>query len=119
MKKLATILLLNLMLLPVIWNGIGLVHYVVAHTHTFCTNDSTDNHTHDEIEACLSICQLTDIQPHQQLPVTNDYFELKICITKNSFLNTFALSLTNQVNFTDSYLLEKSFSDDIFHPPIG
>jgi len=106
------------MLLPVIWNGIGLLHYVVEHTHTFCTTEET-KHTHETVEDCLSLCQLTNQQPHQQLPTSNDYYELKICITKNAVLNTLSFSLTNQTNFIPPILLEKSFSDDIFHPPIG
>lgn len=119
MKKIATILLLKLMLLPVIWNGIGLLHHVVVHTHTFCTSDSTEHHTHETAENCLSIFQLNDQQPNEQLPTTNDYYELKTCITSNPFFNTFYLCSIKQTNFTEPFSLDKLFSNDIFQPPIG
>lgn len=118
MKKLATILLLKLMLLPVIWNGIGLWHYVVEHTHTFCTTDSTE-HFHQTPKDCVSICQLTNNQPHQQLPTVNEYHELKTCITPDLFLTTFTFNLTSQSNFMESPPLEIPYSNDIFQPPIG
>ena len=118
MKKLAILLLLSLMMLPVIWNGIGLWHYVVEHTHTFCASDAAE-HTHQIPEDCVSIYQLTNNQSHQQLPTINDYYELKTCLTPIPFFNTLLFSSTNQSNFVESHLLDKHFSDDIFHPPIG
>ena len=118
MKRIVTIILVNLMLLPVIWNGLGLLHYVVAHTHTFCTTDSAE-HAHQTPADCISLCQLTNNQPHQQLPITNDYYELKTCLTSTLFFNTLLLSSTNQSNFVDPFLLETHFLTNIFHPPIG
>ena len=106
------------MLLPVIWNGIGLWHYVMEHTHTFCTENSTE-HSHDDLDDCISICQLVNNQPNQLLPTNNDYHELKTCLTPNPFFNTLLFSLTNQANFITPFLLEIHFFDDIFHPPIG
>lgn len=106
------------MLLPVIWNGIGIWHYVMEHTHTFCTTDSAE-HAHEMLEDCISICQLTNNQPHQQLPTTNDYYELKTCITSTPFFNILLFSSTRQPNFINPFLLETHFLTDIFHPPIG
>jgi len=90
----------------------------MEHTHTFCEVDS-DEHAHQTPEDCISICQLTNNPPHQQLPTTNDYYELKTCITSTQFFNTLLRSSIKQTNFIESYLLETHFSDDIFHPPIG
>ena len=118
MKKLTTILLIKLMLLPVVWNGIGLWHYVVEHTHIFCVNDLAA-HTHPTPADCLSLCQLTDNHPNQQLPITNDYQELKTCITPNLLFNTIYLSSFKQTNFTEPFSLDHLFSNDIFQPPIG
>ncbi len=118
MKKLAILLFLNLMMLPVIWNGIGLWHYVMEHTHTFCEADSAE-HAHQTPEDCINICQLTNNQPNQQLPTTNDYYELKNCITPNTFFNTLYDCPIKQTNFIEPFSLDNYFSDDIFHPPIG
>ena len=87
MKKLSILLFLNLMMLPVIWNGIGWWHYVVEHTHAFCDSD-LEEHTHQTPEDCVSICQLTNNQPNQQLPSTTDYYELKNCLPQNTFFKT-------------------------------
>ena len=103
MKNLAILLCLSLMLLPVIWNGIGLWHYVMEHTHTFCAVDSVE-HSHQTSEDCVSICQLINTTSNQQLPITNDYYELKTCITSTPFFNTLLLSSSNQSNFIESHL---------------
>lgn len=118
MRKLAIILCLNLMMLPVIWNGIGLLHYVMEHTHTFCEADLAE-HTHQIPDDCISICQLTVSQSNQQLPTTNDYYELKICLVQIPFFKRLLHNPSNKENFIESYLLESHFSDDIFNPPIS
>ena len=118
MKKLATILLLHLMLLPVVWNGIGLWHYIVAHTHTFCAADLAE-HTHQTPEGCISIFQLENNQPNQQLPTTNEYYELKTCITSNTIFNTLLLCSIKQTDFIEPFSLNNHYFNEIFHPPIG
>ena len=115
MKKVSILLILSLVLLPVIWNGIGLLHYMVDHTHTFCLDDS--DHTHQPVEECLSICQITPNQS-QHIPTLNDYQELKQYLTFNKNLLPITILPVNQFNFKDPHLLESSFSTDIFHPPI-
>lgn len=70
------------MLLPVIWTGIGLWHFVAEHTHTFCTND-TATHIHQNMDDCVSICQLTNNPLQQYFSSSFDYQELKVCLSPN------------------------------------
>ena len=92
---------------------------MVEHTHTFCPSDAPEDHLHHSADACLSVYQSENNQPNQQLPTTNDYYELKLCLSPTIFFKTLLISPTKQNNFIESHLLENSFSDDIFHPPIS
>lgn len=118
MKRLASILLLSLTLIPVIWNGINMIHYVVEHTHVFCTN--YDDHTHQTVEECSSFCVFEDYQHQYHFSIQNDYQELKIYLTLHhlSFNFKTPLSLYQSI-FLESPAWEHSFIRDIFRPPLS
>ncbi|MEM1118956.1 MAG: hypothetical protein AAGJ18_00820 [Bacteroidota bacterium] len=120
MRRESPIILLLLILSPVLWNGIHVLHHLIPHTHAFCLADSEDN-LHD-IADCKYIHQLVhqqSHQPNQPKSTITDYYELKTCLSEQPTSNNHFLGLTNQINFIEPFLLEEPFSDDIFHPPIG
>lgn len=118
MKKTSIILLLTLLLLPIIWNGATLFHYVVEHTHTFCQADS--EHAHSNPDDCSTIFQLVEKHNQNQLPAPtkSEFKELKQYISPYLYLiSTTSLSL-QQINFVDIALPENLFTKDFFQPPI-
>ena len=120
-RPIAIILLLNLLLLPLIWNGVNFIHYLVEHTHTFC--ESEQNHQHTSAEDCHTICHISP-QPYQgQIPVEKiEFYELK------QYITTFPLFLSNQFSYClllflpiliMHFFLVESSQNDIFRPPIS
>jgi len=117
-KQTSVILLLTLLLFPIFWNGVSLIHYVVEHTHTFCETESA--HSHPNPDNCLSIFQLSESQSQSQLPVNTkiDFQELKQYLTPNLALNSIRLLSFQQINFVNSVLPDDCFPKDVFHPPV-
>ena len=118
MKQTSVIVLLTLLLLPIIWNGVTLFHFVVEHTHTFCEEDLT--HTHSDTEDCLSIFQLTENHTNNQLPSStkSEFKELKQYLNPDTDLTSITAHLSQQMAFFDILLSDNSFSKDIFQPPV-
>jgi len=117
MKNLFIIMLLSVVLLPIIWNGMGFFHYLVDHTHTFCENE--DNHEHTSTDECLAMCHLGQSQAQHQIPTQIEFYELKQFITTPSILNI--RPLVNNLSNTAiirSHHFGRVYSNDIFHPPI-
>ncbi len=110
-------MLLSLVLLPIIWNGLGFLHYVVEHTHIFCITDA--DHEHKSPHECSDIYHVNQSQDHDHLPTNIEFYELKQYITTLSSLNIqpFSAALT-ATNAGASLNHGRIFSDDIFHPPI-
>lgn len=117
MNKLPIILLLSLTLLPIIWNGVGLFHYIVEHTHTFCL-DETD-HDHATADDCLNICHINQSQHQHQVLVQNEYQELKLYLTPKLFFNPLSASPITLTNFSEPSFCDNPLPEDIFHPPIA
>lgn len=119
MRKLSTILLLSFMLIPLFWNGISLMHYLVEHTHSFCAGEQ--DHQHASTEDCETICHISPLHNQTQSPHKSiEFYELKQCITEFHFLNNQVLVI-NSKSTTPDYLLlyGRLLSDDIFRPPIA
>ena len=118
MKQTSIILLLSLLLFPIIWNGISLLHYAVEHTHTFCERDS--EHSHPNPDDCLSIFELSEVQNQSELPSTTkrDFQELQQYLAPNLELNSIGLQSFQQINFVTTSLPDDGFPKDVFLPPI-
>jgi len=115
MKKFPIILLL-LMLFPIIWNGVGLFHHLVEHTHTFCENH---DHEHSTVHECMNICHITQNHHHNQLPSEIDFHELKQYVNNCSPLDFPVVLITSTALIAESSALhDRTLSDDIFRPPI-
>ena len=118
MKKIFSILLLGLMLIPLYWNGMSLIHYMVEHTHTFCTSEQ--NHEHSSTEDCHAICHITPQHDHGQIPNTVEFYELKQCVTTLSFFNHQFSFFNYTSTYSDYSLLRgRMLLADIFRPPIS
>jgi len=117
-KQTSVILLLTLLLFPIIWNGISLLHYAVEHSHTFCPTET--EHSHPNPDDCLSIFQLTENQSQSQLPSTTkiEFQDLKQYLSPNLELSPMLYLSYQTANFIDSTLPEYLFSKDVFLPPI-
>ena len=116
MRQVSVALLFSLLLLPSIWNSITLFHYLLAHTHTLCGNNS--DHLHSSPTDCSSIFQLTDSQSELPSHTQNEFQELQQYLSPSlNFSPAFFLSY-QQTYFITPFLLDKSFSKDIFYPPI-
>ena len=109
--------MLGLMCLPVIWNGLSLIHYVVEHTHVFCKSDT--NHEHTSAQDCSSFCLLSKDQEHKQLLTQIEFFELKQCISPLSdyHIQPFSSDLSS-VDKRSSLFHGRIYSNDVFQPPI-
>lgn len=118
MKQTSVILLLILLLLPIIWNGVTLFHYVVEHTHTFCQTEA--EHAHATPDDCLAIFQLAENHNQNQLPapVKSEFKELKQYLNPNLDFIPIGVLPFQQVNFVDIALPDNGFTKDFFHPPI-
>lgn len=118
MRQKSIILLLSLLLFPIIWNGITLLHHVVEHTHTFCATDT--EHSHSNPDNCLSIFELVE-GPHQgQLPAASksEFEDLKQYLAPKLVIKPTLYISFHQINFIDSPLPEDLFLSQVFHPPI-
>jgi len=114
----SVILLLALLLFPIIWNGISILHYAVAHSHTFCQSEA--EHSHPTPDDCLSIFQLAENQSQSQLPSTTkiEFQELQQYLTPHLEVGLLPLFSFQQSNFINPSLPENLFSKDVFLPPI-
>ena len=118
MKQAFVIFLLSLLLLPISWNAISLVHYLVEHTHTLC--QETTDHAHPNPENCLSVFQLAEKQNQHQPTTTNiEFQELKQYLTPDLLLTTVVFDPIRQVDFVEIAFLNHLFHKDIFYPPIS
>ena len=118
MKLTSVIFLLILLQLPVIWNGISFIHYVIEHTHTLCS--TTTEHAHPDPENCLSVFQLAESQRSNQFPpaTTIEFQELKQYLPLPLYSSSIESQSVQQINFVDIFFLEYLFTRAIFHPPI-
>jgi len=106
------------MLIPLLWNGVNFLHYLVEHTHTFCASE--ENHQHTSTDECHTICHISPLHDQSQIPTKIEFYELKQCITAYSYFNiqsTFSNQLST--NNTFSFLYGRMISEDIFRPPIS
>ena len=111
-------LLFSLMLIPLLWNGMNFIHYLVEHTHTFCASE--EDHQHTSSNDCQTICHITPSHDQGQLPTKIEFYELKQYITADSYLDIQDL-FSNQLstNTAFSFLYGRTISEDIFRPPIS
>ncbi len=117
MKKFAIIiLLLSVVLTPIIRNGIGFLHYLSAHTHTFCNNDV--DHEHPSADACLAMCHIDQQQGQQQLPTKVKFYELKQFVTPILSLNIQSF-IPSYSAMDIGFLLHfgRIYANEVFHPP--
>ena len=119
MKQTSVILLLTLLLLPIIWNGVTLFHYVIEHTHTFCQTEL--EHAHANPDTCLSIFQLAENHNQNQLPTPtkSEFKELKQYLTPKLDLSPITVFSFPKLSFVDITFPDDLFSRDVFHPPIA
>jgi len=118
MKNTFTILLLSLLLIPLVWNGMSFIHYLVEHTHTFCASEQA--HEHTSTEDCHTICHITPQHEQSQIPHNIEFHELKQCIsTSTSFNNQFAFSYQFSTSSDYTLLYGRIISEDILRPPIS
>lgn len=120
MNKLITILLLSVVSLPIMWNGLGFIHYLTEHTHTFCS-DNKDDHQHSS-DDCLTICHLFQHQDqnHNQISNKVEFYELKNYIKTDLSMDIqFVYSNHNITNNNLSHHFGRSHLNDVFHPPIS
>lgn len=115
-RRTLPILLLYLMLIPVIWNGASMVHYLVEHTHALC--NTTDEHIHVASENCLTICVVDNHQSEGQILTVTDYKELNIYLLVPQILTIVSVGGNQPQQFLSPTLLNHLYSNDIFHPPI-
>lgn len=118
MKQFPVVILLTLILLPIIWNGVSLFHFVIEHTHTFCQTES--EHAHSTSENCLSIFQLAEKHNQNQLPspLKNEFKELKQYLSPLLLTSSLVLTNIQQRDFEDIPLPVRLIPKDIFQPPI-
>jgi len=90
MRKHSTILLLSLMLIPLLWNGMSLIHYLVEHTHSFCTNEQ--DHQHSSTEDCQIICHIAPQHAQGQIPHKLGFYKLKQYISPFSSFDVQSVS---------------------------
>jgi len=114
----STLMLFSLLLIPLIWNGMNAVHYLVEHTHTFCASEQS--HEHTSAEDCLTICHIAPQHERSQVPVKAEFYELKQCISASSSFNR-PLALSKLLPSKADYLLLRGrvLSEGIFRPPIA
>lgn len=118
MKNLSIILLLSLVLIPIVWNGVSFLHYLVEHTHTFCENDA--DHEHSSTDHCLTMYHLGQSHDHHQVPTKTEFYELKQFINNFSSFNIPAF-ITNlsETDVIHSTRFGRLYINEVFQPPIG
>ena len=110
--------MLSLILIPLCWNGMSFIHYLVEHTHTFCASE--DDHQHSSTEDCTNVYHVAPHHEQNQIPHKVEFYELKQYISSFSSFDT-QLLLPNRTSICPDYslLYEKILSEDIFRPPIS
>lgn len=118
MGKTLTILLLSLMLIPLCWNGMSFMHYLVEHTHTLCANEK--DHQHPSAEDCHTICHIAPQQDQGPVPNKVEFYELKQYVTVFSCFDK-QYSFSNAISTYSAYslLYGRILLEDIFRPPIS
>ena len=120
MRKPSIILLLSLMLIPLLWNGINLIHYLVEHTHTFCASEQ--DHQHPSTEDCRTICYISTQHEESQIPHQSIvFYELKQCITTPFPFLKKQLLFFKTISTISNYLIlhGRILSDELLRPPIS
>jgi hypothetical protein len=118
MKQSFGILFLSLMLIPFFWNGLSLFHYMAEHTHTFCSTEQ--DHEHIPSEDCHTICHFSPDHGQAQIPNKVEFYELQQCITTNSYIKVVSICANiKSTNLSYAHLYSRSFSGNIFRPPIS
>ncbi len=107
------------MLIPLLWNGASLLHYLVEHTHTFCASE--ENHQHQSMDDCQTICHILPSHEESQLPINIEFYELKQCITASSelYIQDKFLNQLSTITPFSSLFYGRIISEDIFRPPIS
>jgi hypothetical protein len=106
------------MLFPFFWNGLSLIHYMAEHTHTFCNTEL--DHEHIPSEDCHTICHFSAEEGQAQIPNKVEFYELHQCITTNTYLEAESnWANANSTNLSYAHLYNRSFSGNIFRPPIS
>lgn len=119
MQLTKTIILLCLISLPVVWNSVMLVHYLVAHTHAFCHN--INPHEHTPVNDCKDLCNIEfNKEVNDQYPVQKtEYFEIKNCLSAHTKLNLHNKGSDETAEFIGPHFFFQHFSDKILRPPIS
>lgn len=119
MRKITAIIILSLMLLPPIWNGASFIHFLVEHTHAFCSSDV--EHEHSSTDDCHTICHIALETEKGTFPNSKvEFYELKQFIPAFSdFYNTVSIADSHSANFSFSHLDGRTFIDELLRPPIA
>ena len=101
---------------PILLNGVGFLHYLVEHTHTFCADDSHGDHAPSE--DCHSIYHLGLNQDHQQVPTEIKFHELKQLLAFETGIFIKSITTTNStLSIYPSSHLGRLHLIDVFQPP--
>ena len=108
--------MVTMTLSPILWNGVGFLHYLVEHTHTFCADDSHGDHAPSE--DCHSIYHIGVNHDHQQVPTEIEFHELKQLIAFETaiFIKSIASTSTSPSIYSSPHL-GRSHAIDVFQPP--
>lgn len=118
MKSFSLIVLLSVILAPIFWSGLTVVHYLVEHTHVFCLADA--DHVHKSSHECLDIYHISQDQDKNHLLTKIEWYESKQYITTSSSLDIRSFADPHDATYSRAFLNHgRLFSDDIFYPPIG
>ncbi len=117
MKKISIIIiLLSLVLTPIVWNGFGFLHYLLAHTHTFCEDDA--NHEHPSAKECLAMYHIGQDHDQHQVPAKVKFYELKQFVAPILSLNIQSF-IPSHSAIDINFLLHfgRIYANEVFHPP--
>ncbi len=118
MKKTSTLVLLAVLVIPLIWNGVNCLHFLVEHTHAFCVTEQ--GHQHSPIEDCQNTGHMVIQHDQGHLPERPKFYELQQCISITSFYNsqkTLDRQFYAETNFTS--ISGRMTSGKVFRPPIS
>jgi len=118
MRVSSIIILFGLLIVPLTWNAINFIHYLVEHTHTFC--DSDFSHHHTSTEDCQTICHFTPQHQQNKIPNKVEFYELKQCISSISYYSiehVDLFQLSTNLNYIPLY--GRDNVNSIFRPPIS
>ena len=101
------------MLLPPIWNGASFIHFLVEHTHAFCSSDV--EHEHSSTDDCHTICHIALETEKGTFPNSKvEFYELKQFIPAFSdFDSAGSVSDLHSTNFSHSHLHGRIIYDDL------